>query len=62
MKKIKNIEEVFEEKVTEALTDYYSKFLSAKKKGSLNLLSEKFSQRLQQLLTDYKINKEKYGK
>jgi hypothetical protein len=62
MKNIKNIEEIFEEKITEAIADYYSKFLSAKRKGTVHLLSEKFSHNIGCLITDYRVNKERYGK
>lgn len=55
-------DDVFSKKISEALTDYYAQFKSAKKRGALDSLNEQLSGKIQQVMFDYELNKKRHGK
>lgn len=46
-------DEMFAKKIGEALSEFYTKYSSAKKNGKLELLREKFSEQIKLVLEDY---------
>jgi hypothetical protein len=59
-----NYHEILAKKITEALSDHYTRCYTAKNRGATDYFSvnEKLVQKIEQVLKDYKLNKEKYGK
>lgn len=55
-------ENIFAKKIGEALAEYYSKYMSAKKKGTTDLLDQKLSDQLEEAIRGYQLSKERHGK
>lgn len=56
--------EIFAKKIEEVLSDHYTRYWKAKNSGVVDhfLINEKLALKIEQVLKDYKVNKEKYGK
>jgi hypothetical protein len=56
--------EILGKKITDVLTGYYAKCWKEKNSGRVDYfsLNEKLVKKIEGVLKDYKVNKEKYGK
>ena len=59
-----NYYEILAKKITDVLSGHYTRYWKAKNSGVIDYFSinEKLAQQIEQVLKDYRINKEKYGK